>query len=214
MRSDAFARLERTIEDREQLVRATARIDELESANDSTWDDPYEQNRRLRREFRVGRHAREEEGRIAEDLKERMGLGIDLLPAADEDAKRAALVDFGSVDERGETTGGEKALARPLFGSPTAKSRLRSTTEGSKKRLKSEIAASHMRDSLVSEIIGNTLASHDPFLVQGSNARVPARIPGIKRKRDELEAQSTSEPAQSQDTTASTALVSYGSDSE
>ncbi|KAH8666800.1 CWC16 protein [Xylariales sp. PMI_506] len=232
LRANAFAKLEKTIEDREQLVIAKARIGEIEAANRKTWEDPYELNRKLRREFRQGRHQREKDGKETEDLQDRMSLGIDLLPATAEDARRAALVDFGPVGSEGPAVG-EKALLKPLFDSGLAPkhSLSNNTPSGGKRKLKSEVAASQMRESIVSEIVGNTRLVHDPFLVHdGTTAtpRGPPRILGIKRRRvggekqeeasdAELEQQKIAHDVQKgviQDApNASKALVSYDSDS-
>ena len=66
-----------------------------------------------------------------------------------------------------------KALAKPLFpsssgtgtGSNSADMKDDKTKKTTKtKKLKSEVAAAQMRDSLVSEIVGNTRVAHDPFL--------------------------------------------------
>ncbi|KAK7975618.1 hypothetical protein PG989_014081 [Apiospora arundinis] len=217
LRSSAFAKLEQTIKDREQLEHAKLRIEELEDASQRAWEDPYEQNRRLRKEFRVGRHAREKEGRAAEDLRDRMSLGIELVPAHDDDARRAALVEFAGSTAN-DVVAGDKVLSKPLFGGNGGTTALQKTSSSatSKKRLKSETAAARMRNSIVSEIVGNTRAAHDPFLVS-SPSNGAARLTGIKRKR--IEANDTEPPrkeAPKEDTNATrktTALVTYDSDS-
>ncbi|KAL7622201.1 Protein saf4 [Parahypoxylon ruwenzoriense] len=206
-RSSAFAKLEKTIADRAALARAGERIEELEAANARAWEDPYERNRRLRAAFRVGRHERERDGRATEDLRDRLSLGIDLLPGTEEDARRAALVDFGPSSTAENNELGRKALAKPLFsvgtggsgrvakGSSNGKSETKAKTKTKHKMLKSEIAAAQMRDTLVSEIVGNTRAAQDPFLSLdrdrggGGESRTAARIPGIKRKRSEPESE-------------------------
>jgi len=238
LRKDAFARLEKTIEDRAVLIERSHRIAELEDASHRAWEDPYTQNRRLRAAFRAGRKGREKEAETTEELKERMSLGIDLLPAIEEDERRAALIDFGvaaALNDEGKVEGGDgsnetritrdAAPRKPLFGTPatssgpktssgpliskstsitTSASKLKSISkDGGKgnKRLKSEIKASQTRDSLASEIVGNTRASQDPFLVSvprtesrgsrdngstgasSSGSRAPTRIQGIKRRQ-------------------------------
>ncbi|KAK5636303.1 hypothetical protein RRF57_012015 [Xylaria bambusicola] len=125
-----------------------------------------------------------------DDLQERMSLGINLLPATEEDARRAALVDFGvgASSEQDETLDGEMnnnrarihdaALTKPLFAShsaprgtqhgesqKTTDSGSRSEEQRGKKRLKSEIKAASTRDSLVSSLTRNTRASQDPFIL-------------------------------------------------
>jgi len=223
-RESAFGKLERTIADREQTAGATQRIGELQDTADRQWDDPYAQNQRLRRAFRAGRHAREKEAEKAGELKARMGLGIELLPETEEDARRAGLVDFGGVDvERDD--GADKALARPLFErGPGQKEKREEDAKAARgqRKLKSEIAASRTRENLVSEIVSNTRAAKDPFLDFGgreSTPRGPARLPGLKRKRVAEETPGSPPSAAEQDATpkataGTTALVDYDSGSD
>ncbi|KAL1865358.1 Protein saf4 [Diaporthe australafricana] len=218
-REVAFANLEKTIEDRAALAAARERIDEIEDVNAKQWDDPYTRNQMLRKSFRVGRKQREKNAAADEDLKDRMGLGIDLLPESEEDARWAKLVDFGTRAEGlGERE--EKVLARPLFGGarPAVQEKpARDSKPAAKKLLKSEIAATKMRESLVSEIVGNTRMASDPFLEPRS--RDPTRstasfLPGLKRKR-----QPATEPSPPPEdkpvekgAAVSSALVDYDSD--
>ncbi|KAK1970531.1 DUF572-domain-containing protein [Colletotrichum eremochloae] len=186
LRSSAFASLEKTIQDRQQLAEATERIDELEDISKKRWDDPYTRNKALRKTFRAGRHQREKDAAVGEALKERMSLGIDLVPATEEDAQRARLVDFGPEDVH-EGDAGHKALAKPLFSSTA----LAVTNGGAKihgKTLpkgtpKAEVLASKRRETIVSKIVGNTRMARDPFLVEPKAERTPVRICGLKRKR-------------------------------
>lgn len=218
LRNDSFAKLEKTIADREQLAHAKLRIEEIEDANRRAWEDPYERNRILRKEFRIGRHTREREGKAAEDLKDRMSLGIHLVPECEVDAKRAALVDFGSAEKNGES----QALSKPLFTTTTTTKMPSVAATNGKKRLKSEVAASQMRESLVSEIMGNTRVARDPFLVtdrSNTAPKMPARLPGIKRKRETEPDESEETRAEllrqqpTKNTISSAALVNYDSDS-
>lgn len=242
LRTNAFAKLEKTIENRKILEQAKERIGELEQDSARRWEDPYEQNRRLRAAFRVGRKERERDAATTEDLRDRMSLGIDLLAASEEDARRAALVDFGpsSAVEDGEM--GRKALAKPLFaasarssssGSDAKEDGKKTTAKSKSKRLKSEVAAAQMRDNLVSEIVGNTRVAQDPFLsLDRSNGDTPkslSRIRGIKRKKLESEPEpepelerenelhsergsKTSTGIEGKGAASSTALVEYDSD--
>lgn len=196
LRQNAFAGLEKTIEDRGKAEGAVERLGELEGASARQWDDPYKKNQLLRRTFREERKRLEKEGKAAEELKDRMGLGIELLPAAGTDAVRASLIDFGASSE---VEGPDKALAKPMFAAPakggakgvtngkltTTRSRSLSSKE-TKGRLKSEVLASRRKESLVSEIIGNTRLVQDPFLDAGRAAGSPgpARFAGVKRKLD------------------------------
>ena len=207
LRRDAFAKLERTIDDREQLRAAGERIDGLLEASARQWDDPYAQNQRLRRAFRAGRREREKDAAAAEELRGRMGLGIDLLPASEEDARRVAVVDFMPA----EGADGGDALVKPLFG---VESKRPAGLEANKKGVtKAEKEAAKRKDGFVSQVVGNTRAVRDPFL-NGSKAVDPkgsARLPGVKRKR---EGQDELEPPAKAPTQASSSslLVNYDSD--
>ncbi|KAH8763677.1 CWC16 protein [Diaporthe sp. PMI_573] len=217
-REAAFSNLEKTIADRAALVAARERIDEIEDVNAKQWDDPYTRNQMLRKTFRVGRKQREKDAAAAEDLKDRMGLGIELLPESEEDARWARLVEFGTAPE-GLGGEGDKALAKPLFGGARPTVQEKKTRGGktpTKKLLKSEVAAAKMRDSLVSKIVGNTRMASDPFL--GPRSRDTKNtvniIPGLKRKRQpEVEPSPPPEdkPAEKAAATSS-ALVDYDSD--
>ncbi|KAJ0297483.1 hypothetical protein COL5a_010273 [Colletotrichum fioriniae] len=246
LRSNAFASLEKTIEDRQHLAQATERIDELQDAAKRAWDDPYTRNKALRATFRAGRHQREREAAVGDALKDKMSLGIELVPATEEDARRARLVEFGGVGD-GVDEAGQKAFAKPLFASSSSSSVPPSSTSAKdgkstkttmttktatgkaallpKGTPKAEVLASKRRDTIVSEIVGNTRMARDPFLVETKAAErsLAPRIPGLKRKRDEdggggvgvqqkQELLKTTEPEQS--TPSSKSLVAYDSDSD
>ncbi|KAL7759561.1 hypothetical protein ACKLNR_009651 [Fusarium oxysporum f. sp. zingiberi] len=209
LRKNAFSSLEKTIEDREQLNRATLRIDDLLEASAKHWNDPYTQNQKLRKAFRAGRKERERDAAATGDLQDRMSLGIDIVPGTEEDARRAALVDFGPVVDDGR----DRALSKPLF-----------QTEGSKKKpldpkgggkLKADKEASKRKDALVSELMGNTRASKDPFLIgKRHETKGPARLPGVKRKRSpqEVESRNLEPPSKAQAPASPAGLVDYDSD--
>ncbi|KAM0511641.1 hypothetical protein ACHAPE_009692 [Trichoderma viride] len=196
LRKNAFASLEKTIADRERLKMATERIDDLEEMSKKHWDDPYAQNQRLRRAFRVGRKEREMAAAATEDLKDRMGLGIELLPEREDDAQRAALVEFGGDEREGKDgDGGIKALSKPLFAATNTKST--STHKPSSSSLKdtrstAEKEASRRKETFVAQFISNTRAAQDPFLGGGGGGDRSAtnRVSlGIKkRKRIDAEA--------------------------
>ncbi|KAH6842977.1 CWC16 protein [Chaetomium sp. MPI-CAGE-AT-0009] len=223
-RETAFGKLEKTIKDREQVAGAERRIEELQDAAERQWEDPYSLNRRLRKAFRAGRHTREKEAAKTEELRERMGLGIELLPEREEDAKRAKLVDFGGLDVEGHD-GVDKALARPLFDTGLGRKGTKNDGKASTNvpgKLKSEMAADRMRERLVSEVVNNTRAAKDPFLDFGnreSTPKGPARFPGLKRKRPAEEAPARPEPPENDEDTPKevagiTALVNYNSESD
>jgi coiled-coil domain-containing protein 130 len=239
-RQNAFSNLEKTIADRERLIQANERISSLMTASSKHWDDPYAQNQKLRRLFRVGRKQREKDAAATEDLQERMGLGgMELLPESEEDRARAALVDFGPLvvdeyeGEDGDGTaggaGGRRALAKPLFSAKSSSQATRKASSPGKGILKAERVAAQRKDNFVTELMDNTRAVQDPFLI-AKDTKGPSRLPGVKRKRDatdaESDAKSPLEPAVSRDrleepkataatttiTAAGSSLVDYDSD--
>ncbi|PSR99087.1 CWC16 protein [Coniella lustricola] len=230
-RASAFANLEKTIQDRAALERATERIEEMEEASSRHWDDPYARNQALRRSFRVGRKARERTAAADEALQKRLGLGIDLLPESEEDVRRARLVEFGTrpEDERERSQGRDegRVLAKPLFGDDSksrapsvekSTSSTRASSGKSAKRLKSQVAASKVKQSLVSEIFDNTRLASDPFLEPrgkdvSRSASAPL-IPGLKRKRGLVEPPSPAPAVQPAEkaVAVSSILVDYDSE--
>ncbi|KAK5662028.1 hypothetical protein OQA88_10140 [Cercophora sp. LCS_1] len=210
-REKAFGVLEKTILDRERMVQAGERIGELVGESERRWEDPYAVNQRLRKEFRVGRKEREREAQCAEEVSERLGLGIEVLPGTEEDARRAGLVDFGQVE--GDDGGVDRALKRGLFeGANDTKTK----EKGKKKKLKADLTADRTRQSLADEVVGNTRAAKDPFLAFGSKdgPKGAARIPGLKRKRPAEGAGPAERSPEKVSPLTSKALVEYGSDSD
>ncbi|KAL0934266.1 DUF455 domain protein [Colletotrichum truncatum] len=210
LRSSAFASLEKTIEDRQQLAQATERIDALEDVSKRQWDDPYSRNKALRRTFRTGRKEREKEAEVSEALKDKMSLGIDLVLATEEDAMRASLVDFGPDNDDDART--DKVLAKPLFSSSAASKG--SVAKAPKGTPKAELLASKRKDNIVSEIVSNTRISRDPFLLEARMERNPARLPGVKRKRDVKEEEEEPKQSDRPALPSAKALVGYDSDSD
>ena len=221
-RRSAFANLERTIEHRGAAAAARERVTELEDASARAWDDPYARNRALRRAFRAGRREREADTAAAEDVKDRMGLDLELLPRSEEDARRAALVDFGGPDAADGPV--DRALAQPLFAMAPSreekegKQLLRGKTESSKeKKPKPEAVAARTKASLVSVIKGKARMARDPFLDgHGKEApKGPSLIPGLRRKRPQEEGvapQAEEPPVPKPPTPAAGCLVAYDSD--
>lgn len=200
LRKNAFASLEKTIEDRERLIMASERIEHLRDAQDKAWEDPYAMNQKLRKAFRVGREEREREEVKTEALRDRMGLGIELVPGTEEDARRAKLVDFGPGFEH--DGGADKALAKPLFAAGAANAGLLSSTStpasasasaskqdgGVVRRLKVDraaaaAAAARRKNDFVAAMTRNARAVQDPFLQKRHGVTMAAKLPGAKRRR-------------------------------
>lgn len=186
MRDNAFAALEGKVEDKKRLEYSKKRLEELQDLSEKQWEDPYEQNRRLRNSFRVGRKEREAAAGVTSALQDKMSLGLELLPEHEDDAKRAGFIEFGEFDsERGI----ERAVSKPLFSEnePRKKS---SSSKPTKGKLKTEKLAEQRRANIAAEIRGNTRAAMDPFLL-GSRTHPDSSpkfvLAGVKRKRPEPE---------------------------
>lgn len=109
-RNDAFAHLEGQNEDKVQEKSDGAILRKLYRAQMQNWDDPYTANQKLRREFRVGRKQREAAAEDKAAISERFSISIDLLDHTQEDASRAALIEYGIQQETSESV-----LAKPMF---------------------------------------------------------------------------------------------------
>ncbi|KAL8766897.1 MAG: hypothetical protein Q9209_006445 [Squamulea sp. 1 TL-2023] len=176
MQNDAFAALEGRVEEKKQVFSDKSRIEELYRGKERDWDDPYQASKRLRKTFRVERKVREQEEKRTEDLKERMSLGMELVPENEDDKRKAGFVDFGVEDAE---TAVNKATSKPLFGSALA---LESATVRGKPIKKANVhdSTQDRLKRLQSELGNNSRAALDPFL---NTARpVPSAVPLIKRK--------------------------------
>ena len=173
IRNDAFAALEGKAEDKRKAITDNTRVEELKRKADQDWADPYTESRRLRKAFRADRKVKEKAERVTEALKDKMGLGIDLLPEKEEDKLRAGFVEFGALGSEGDV---EKARSRPLFEEPTVTARVEKgdkslTRHKSKRTSKRSTAAlaeanqARRRYQLAKDIRGSSRAVVDPFLI-------------------------------------------------
>ncbi|KAL1889449.1 Protein saf4 [Ceratocystis pirilliformis] len=186
LRQTAFGRLEKTIVDRGEVARATERLDELQDAAERAWDDPYMRNQQLRSVFRAGRKEREREAMEAQDLKDRLslGAGIELLAGSREDELYASLVDFGYDDADAARIVEREAMAKPMFGGGKAEAETEAGRRKGRGVLKAEALATARKSAFVSQVVGNTRLSQDPFLAKRTDdPQRSSGIAGIKRKR-------------------------------
>lgn len=215
LRSNAFASLEKTINDREQLRESSQRIDGLMDVAARQWEDPYALNQKLRSAFRAGRKEREATAAATEALQDRMSLGLDILPETEEDARRARLVDFAPGEDR------DAALSKPLFETAAPREKQK---EGNGKGVgvtKEARRKMQMKESFATRVMGNTRVAKDPFLQASPGAKragegKAARMPGIKRKRDATGAEDAGAPSKALHSSSlaskGAALVEYDSD--
>ncbi|KAI9767383.1 MAG: hypothetical protein M1839_004525 [Geoglossum umbratile] len=180
LENDPFAALDEKVEDRRQALSQKTRIEDLKKLRDRDWSDPYEGSRKLRKIFRAERNIRHKNAAATEDLKDRMGLGIELLEEAEEDRQRAKYIDFAPPDSDTLVT---RAKTRPLFSTPPKSKEPRhdsdskdikpplpistTTTKPASRNPKPKRAteAAKSRDKLHRELRANTRAVLDPFLV-------------------------------------------------
>ena len=185
-----FASLEGKVEDKRRLMTEAGRLEELAKRSDRDWDDPYAQSKRLRRTFRAERRVRQADEKAGEALKDRMSLGIDLLPETEGDRARAKYIDFG------DATANATSVSRPLFSKDSAT--ISPTKDrGKRGRLKAADMLAERKALFQEQIRGNTRAAVDPFLKEGK-----VWNPAVKVRRHE-------ETHKVQPTTA---LVDYDSD--
>lgn len=215
LRSNAFASLEKTINDREQLRESSQRIDGLMAVAARQWEDPYALNQKLRATFRAGRKEREVTAATTGALQDRMSLGLDILPETEEDARRARLVDFAPGEDR------DAALSKPLFETAAPKEKQK---EGNGKGVDITNEARRkmqMKESFATRVMGNTRLAKDPFLQASPGTKraaegKAARMPGIKRKRDATGAKDAGAPSKALHSSSlaskGAALVEYDSD--
>ena len=149
-----FATLEKNLDQKKEKVTQQKRVEELYKASERDWSDPYERSQTLRREFRIGRRKRQEDGKTGEALQIKYGLGVELLETTAEDGHEAAQIDFGEVKDR-------QAFSKPLF----ASRKLDASPRQSKSRRgnKEEILA-QQKSALHGQLQSNTRAIRDPFL--------------------------------------------------
>jgi len=148
-RDDAFAALEGTVEEKERVKGDKRRIKELYEASDRDWVDPWSVNRSMREGFRKERKIRKKQDEADDALKQRLGTDLDLLPASEEDTKRAQLMAFGQVD--GEEDASPESCA--IFAGSS-----RGRRAGPSKLTKENRA-----DALRRSLLSNTRAAIDPF---------------------------------------------------
>jgi len=150
-RDDAFAQLEGKVEEKALVKDNTKRITELYRSQERDWDDPWAANKRIRSSFRRERKVRKREEEATEALKERLGTDIELLPAIEEDTRRAKLITFGDA-EVGVTR--DHASSKPFLRPSTKALTVSKPTKATKE---------NPTESLRRQLVGNTRAAINPF---------------------------------------------------
>lgn len=180
-RNDAFANFEGKVEEKGAEKRNKERVEELLEGS-RVWEDPYTANQKLRREFRVKRKALEKEDKVREGIQDKFSFGYVILDETEMDRVRAKLVEFGgSTGSRDQDT--EDVTRKPLFAEKDAVKALEVVPKT--KKLKVEILAEQSRQALKKNLVGNTRAAIDPFLMDNTRTNSKPSLGLLKRKRIE-----------------------------
>jgi len=173
-RNDAFANLEGKVAEKGEERKNKERVEELYEKSE-VWRDPYDVNARLRMGFREKRRVWKREDRHKEGMQEKFSLGIDIFDETDADRMRAKIVEFGgpAADDEGW---------KPLFEDKKEEKAVELAPKT--KKSKAEVKAEKSRQSLQQTLVGNTKASLDPFLANGTGTKTKPTFSVLKRKRD------------------------------
>lgn len=196
----ALAGLEKKVEDKRAGQAQKKRLNELARISQRDWSDPYARSQALRREFRVGRRKRQDDGQTGESLRERFGIEIDMLPSTAEDGQRAELIEFGELNVRSTDS-------RPFFEEQHAVTREGEQHGFEVKGSKSAQKMVKPKSSLQNALKSNSRANVDPFLRTETMWQ-----PRTKRKR--VESAGVGGTDQAPAVAAVTSLVDYDSDFE
>lgn len=153
-REDAFAALEGKVEEKEAVKDTAKRIEELYQSRERDWEDPGSVNKRLRDSFRRDRKIHKKEEDALENLKERLGTDMDILPGTEQDAQRAKLTSF-------ERNNVEDTAASNKFMKTPVRAATRSTP--SKPQGVSKQKGETKKDLLRRQLISSTRAAMNPF---------------------------------------------------
>ena len=145
-REDAFAQLEGKVEEKQQTQNTAKRIRELYQAGERDWEDPWNANKRMRETFRHDRKVLKRKEVADQQIKDRLGTDIDLLPETEEDGIRAKLISYGEDSTTSQT---DAASTKPVFAIKNDK-----TTKRTK---------ANTKDTLRDRLIANTRAKTNPF---------------------------------------------------
>jgi coiled-coil domain-containing protein 130 len=205
---DPFSKLEGKVEDKMRASAEASRILELQERQKRDWEDPYEMSKKLRRTFRAERKGLERDAEKGEALRDKMSLGIELVGESEGDRRKATMIEFG---EDPAVRAAREARLKPMFEPPVASKKPQSAKRTLRTK-KEEMVAAH-KASVRNELLGNTRAAVDPFLVsaaQGPEAwkattkrktamsSTPS-IPKFMKKRKAVESSTPSIPKPSDD---------------
>lgn len=91
---DPFARLEKDEDDKVKASEQHQIISKLYDLSHRQWSDPYTRSQSLRKTFREEKKVLKRKSMLTDEIRNRNGLHIDLLPERDEDTIRAKMVEY------------------------------------------------------------------------------------------------------------------------
>ncbi|KAJ3141745.1 hypothetical protein HDU90_006088 [Geranomyces variabilis] len=93
--TDAFYKLEHQVADTKRASAVAVSMSQLIEYNDDKWKDPYAMSQKLRKGFRTEKREREKVQAEGKQIADRVGLKLDILPAAKEDEIQAKAISWG-----------------------------------------------------------------------------------------------------------------------
>lgn len=97
---DPFARLEKDEEDKVKASEQHQIISKLYDMSHRQWSDPWSTSKKLRKTFREEKKVLTAKSMLAEDIRNRNGLHITLLPEAEEDTVKAKMIEYDGQEGR------------------------------------------------------------------------------------------------------------------
>jgi len=91
---DPFYRLEKDEEDKLKASEQHQIISSLYDKSKRQWSDTWSQSQKLRKTFREEKKVRKATSALTEQIRNRSGLHIELLPEAEEDGLRAKMIEY------------------------------------------------------------------------------------------------------------------------
>ncbi|KAJ5129725.1 uncharacterized protein N7515_005764 [Penicillium bovifimosum] len=196
---DPFSKIEGKVEDKMRASAEASRILELQGRQMRDWEDPYEMNRKLRKTFRAERKSLEKDALKGEALREKMSLGIDLVDESEGDRLKAGMVVFG---EDPAVRAAREARLKPMFVPPSDSKKPQSAKRSF--RTKKEEIVEARTAAMRNELLANTKAAVDPFLVDAEQSPSEWQRPTKKRKTSDSSTPSIAKLVKKRKTSVST----------
>jgi coiled-coil domain-containing protein 130 len=97
---DPFFKLEKDEEDKVKASEQHQIISKLYDVSQRQWSDPWTQSQKLRKTFREEKKVIRAKKQLSEDIRNRNGLHIELLPEEEEDTVKAKMIEYDGREGR------------------------------------------------------------------------------------------------------------------